>query len=120
KLVGDSFFRFLTEEYIKKYPSISFSLNEYGSNFSNFISTVEQCKKLPYLSDIAKLELIIHKSKFGYNAKKFPYDRFAQVNAELFNKVKFYLISNSFVFTSKYPIDKIWEYNQKASDEVLE
>jgi hypothetical protein len=57
KLVGEEFFRAMTSEYIRVEIPKSPILSEYGDSFPKFISNFGPARELPYLPDVAALEL---------------------------------------------------------------
>lgn len=57
KLVGEEFFRVMAGEYVRVAIPKSPVLNEYGDSFPHFISRFGPARELPYLPDVAALEL---------------------------------------------------------------
>lgn len=56
QLVGDGFFRAMAGLYVQAYPPTSPLLNEYGSDFADFIQRFAPAATVPYLADVARLE----------------------------------------------------------------
>lgn len=56
-LLGEDFFRAMAKAYIQDHPPKSRVLAWIGSNFPNFISEFPPAASLPYLADIAQLEM---------------------------------------------------------------
>jgi len=57
KLLGDSLFKAISATYVRTYPPKSPILMFYGEDFPTFLSEVQQSQNLPYLGDVARLEL---------------------------------------------------------------
>ncbi len=89
RLVGTEFFDFIAKKYIKKNPSISGNIIDYGNNFADFIKNSTYCNNLPYLADIAKLE--------------YYYDRC-------------YYLGTKATLSSKYPIISIWQLDENSEN----
>jgi hypothetical protein len=94
RLVGDEFFNYLSQEYIKSNNSKSGNIVDYGDNFADFIDNFEQLTQMKYLVDIAKLEFYYERC---YHSK----------NAE-------------FSLKSKFPIIDIWQMDENTTNVDLE
>lgn len=57
QLVGDDFFRAMSGLYIEHSPPSSPLLAEYGEHFPDFIASFSPAAVLPYLADLARMEL---------------------------------------------------------------
>ncbi len=114
RLVGDRFFQGMSEEYIKTHPSIYFSLNDYGVDFSDFIMQFTPAASLPYLSDVAKLEWAIHRALIGESSTEYNPQALSDLlsSPEKQKKFQFGLTKNGTLISSIYPIHRIWETNQ--------
>lgn len=57
ELVGEAFFRAMAAEFIRSAPPRSQVLSQYGAAFPSFIAEFEPARSVPYLEDMARLEL---------------------------------------------------------------
>jgi len=57
ELVGEAFFRAMAAEFIRAAPPRSQVLSQYGAALPSFISEFEPARSVPYLEDMARLEL---------------------------------------------------------------
>ncbi len=112
KLVGENFLNYTAEKYIKKYPSKSPDLGEYGDKFSDFLAAFEPIKQLPYLPDVAHLEWSYHQVFNGKQENNLDITKLAKIPPEAWNKLIFNLPENHVLLESFYPINRIWEVNQ--------
>jgi hypothetical protein len=56
RLVGVGFFAYVANRYIRSHPSTSGDLQEFGSEFPEFLEDFPTTRALVYLSDVARLE----------------------------------------------------------------
>ncbi len=96
RLVGDEFFNWMSDQYIDAHPSTSGNLDEYGREFSAFIRAFPAAESLPYLGDVAQLELLIDRLMAAPNVP--GGDGVAMPVAHL--------------FASDFPVHRIWQVNQ--------
>lgn len=57
-LLGEANFRFLCREYLRRHPSRSFDLGEYGAAFPELLAEREEVRDFPFLADLARLEWV--------------------------------------------------------------
>lgn len=116
KLVGEDFFRMLTEKYIQQSPSHSFSLNDYGAGLAQFIANVDAAKAVPYLADMASLEWACHRASLSADSLQFDYQALAAVAEERREQIVFELPPGAHLLASEFPVLRIWEYAQAAAE----
>ncbi len=58
ELVGDKFFRAMAGVFVRAAPPTSALLAEYGEGFPAFIERFEPARSVPYLADVARLEML--------------------------------------------------------------
>ena len=58
ELVGEQFFRAMAGVFVRVAPPRSVLLAEYGEGFPAFIESFEPARSVPYLADVARLELL--------------------------------------------------------------
>ncbi|WP_455207285.1 HvfC/BufC family peptide modification chaperone [Kaarinaea lacus] len=112
RLVGDDFFRFMATEYIKKQPSRSGNLHDFGNQLASFIENFTPAKALVYLSDVARLEWAYHIVFHEDDCPSFDVTKLEQVSEEYYNKLIFTANPASQLINSPYPILRIWQKNQ--------
>jgi len=113
KIIGDKKFDELTQKFCQKFPSKSGDLNEFGTEFPQFIKSCEP----KYLKDLAQLELFYHQSYFAAKPKKeFDLDKFKKIKAEDFSKIIFTLNPSCILLASKFAIFSIWQKEQKIKN----
>lgn len=113
RLVGQSFFEAVALKYVIQEIPTSYSLNDYGENFDEFLSIFPPIASLPYLPEVARLEWQIHRVLIGPENSKFDFKSFAAVQVEKQSELCFYLAENAVLFESTFPVDKIWAIHQE-------
>ena len=112
RLVGDDFFKFMATEYIKKHPSRSGNLHEFGNQFSLFIRGFQPADALVYLSDVAQLEWAYHSVFHEADSPEFDISKLEQIDKKHYDKLFFIPNPASRIVKSAYPILNIWQANQ--------
>lgn len=114
KLVGEEFFTFLAQEYIKKYPSHSGNLEEYGAFMAVFLSVFPPVLSLPYLPDVAKLEWACHEAYHAEDTVEISVASLQKLAPESYENLRFTLHPSCTLLSSPYPLYRIWEVNQEG------
>ncbi len=120
KLVGDDFFRFLAQQYIQQYSSVSGDLNRYGDVFFQLLQSLPETAELPYLADVAQLEWCVQLAENSRDHTPFPIEKLIAVAPEHYPNLQFFLNSCAYLQSSIYPIADIWQANQSDGDGVVE
>jgi hypothetical protein len=104
RLVGAEFFAYMADSFIAQTPSRSSNLEDYGREFADFIAAFAPAQSLPYLPDVARLEMLIDEvlaapdEDFELPTEAGPL-RWRGAAALL---------------RSPYPVHRIWQVNQPA------
>lgn len=111
-LVGDDFFRYTAAQYIRRYPSTSGNLHEFGGWFADFLRAFEPASSLAYLPDVASFEWAYH--QVFHAAEHLTLDRVAlsRLPEDRYGELAFRLHPASRLLNSDYPILRIWQVNQ--------
>ncbi|MBI4385110.1 MAG: putative DNA-binding domain-containing protein [Nitrospinae bacterium] len=112
QLVGKEFFDGAAWEFIRRYPSRSGDLHDFGAEFAGFLSRFPSAAILEYLPDVARLEWACHKVFFAADRDAFPLDRLAQVPQSRYGHLRFKLNPACRLVRSRFPIRRIWEIHQ--------
>jgi len=110
-LVGEDFFKYMANEFIKQNPSKSGNLDEYGANFYEFIASFQPAANLPYLPDVAHLEWLMHLAYFASDCGAIDKTKLSQVPPEKIDQIKFEIHPSANFISSKYPIDNIYNFS---------
>lgn len=120
KLVGEIYFAQICDSYHQKYFSKSGNLDNYGDDFAKFLKEEKANHKLVFLPDLARLELLYHKSYFADIAAQFPLEKFQKLSQKKFFNLQFQLHPSCFLMASKFAIFSIWKSNvEKKSNKKI-
>ncbi len=111
KLVGDKFFKAMAKIYVQQHPPKNPMMMFYGKDFPAFLKTFEHVQKLPYLPDVARLELARRESYHAMDADPVSPDNLAALSPEDLMSAKFELAPSFILLSSPYPILSIWNMN---------
>ena len=97
KIVGESFFEGLAREYLRRFPSASGDLNEFGGSLAQFVAHFPHTQDLPYLPDVARMEWLVHRAYYAADTVEGSGLRLAPACT---------------LFASPWPLARIWEIHQ--------
>lgn len=112
RLVGADFFAAMARQYVRRHPSRSPDLGDYGEQLPAFIAQFEPAATLLYLSDVARLEWHWHRVFNSADQSSLNLATLSNVSPERWPDVVFQLPSNSVLLSSDYPVNRIWQVNQ--------
>ena len=112
KLVGEKFFDTMVCHFLKKFPSLSPDLNDYGVELADFIESFSPAASLPYLADVARLEWAWNIAFSGADTTAGDFFRLAELTPEQQLAIRFLLPEDSTLLAFEYPIYRIWQVNQ--------
>lgn len=107
-LLGDTYFRALAAEFVRKHPPTSPVLSTYGEAFPRFLQQFEPLASYPYLPDMAALELARRSSHNAADKTSIAAEQLAELGAnDLMNIVPIAHPSLRFL-ESPWPVHEIW------------
>ena len=118
RLVGEKFFRAMAASYIARHPPKSPVLMFFGEALPEFLEGFEPAAGLPYLPDVARLEIAIRESYHAEDSR--PMDRVeaASISPNALESATIRLAPSLRYLRSKYPVFQIWKRN--TSDDPIE
>jgi hypothetical protein len=116
RLVGEGFFDYAADDYIRRHPSASGDLHEFGAAFAAFLETFDPARELAYLPDVARLEWACHQVFHAAGHGPLDLDALSTIPQARHETVKFRLHPASHLLASPYPVLRIWQVNQDGYD----
>lgn len=114
QLVGAAFFDELARAYGQKHPSLSGNLSEFGAEFGQFISGLDNCRDYPYLGAVAELEWQVHQAYFLAHHSPASLAQLGAFPAEQLANLRFEFQPGCAVLKSDWAITDIWQAHQLA------
>ena len=119
RLVGDGFFRYAAHEYFHAYPPKTPLVSRYGDNFPAFLEGFEPASGLPYLADVARIEIAWLEAYHAAEAHPLSTDDISGCIAESPDKAKFVFHPSLRLLSSPHPAHTIWRHNHEKRDGAL-
>lgn len=107
KLVGNDFFRAMAGVYLRAHPPKSPLMMFYGREMPAFLEGFEPAQSLPYLPDVARLELAVRHSYHGEDTRPIAADALAAVAPDDLPNLTFTFAPTVHVIASRYPLHSI-------------
>jgi len=116
RLVGDGFFAYAADAFVRRHPPSGPCLFEYGAGFAEFLASFAPCRELAYLRDVARLEWAIHAAPYADDAHASDLDGLRQISPDSLGGVRLRLDPSLTLVSSPWPLDVIWRANQAGVD----
>ena len=117
ELVSEGFFSYAADCYIRKNPSTTGDLGNFGDDFPEFIETFEPAAGHPYLGDVARLERAWHQVMHAADAAPLSGDQLQALATTPPENLHFRLHPASRLLESKWPIWTLWNcYYSEATE----
>lgn len=119
RLVGEAFFGYAADRFIRLAPPAGPCLSEFGAGFPQFLGCFPPCRTLPYLPDVARLEWALN-AAYHADDGVIPTGgvaaALAAVPADFRGHAAFGFRPSVGYLASPYPVDRIWRANQHGAD----
>src|SRR5262249_55891954 len=112
QLVGERFFAYATEEYIRARPPRAPRLAAYGEDFTDFLAGFAPARSLAYLPDVARLEWAVNAAYHASDSPTLDPARIAALPQERYPHVTFVAHPSARLVASEFPVDRIWHAHQ--------
>lgn len=111
KLLGEANFRGLAGIYLRAHPPASPLMMFYGAEMPAFLAAMPQLAHLPYLPDVARLELALREAYHAADADVLTAQALAVVAPDDLMRARIILHPALRVVASPWPIHGIWARN---------
>ena len=117
RLVGPDFFSYAAESFARSYPSRSGNLDDYGVEFPDFLDSFAPAASLPYLPDVARLELLVDQLMVAEDDSRVRSVAAPLVAYDVRLDYTLNLTAGCRLLKSDYPIHRIWQVNQPGCED---
>ena len=114
RLVGDEFFRYAAREYVGIHPPRRATLVGYGDRFPEFLGRFPPATTVPYLPDVARLELLYLEAYHAAEADALDVSEFTAWLAANAGDAALALHPSARLMQSSFPVSRIWELNRQT------
>lgn len=111
RLVGDDFFAAMARIYLRAHPPRSRLMMLYGTDMPAFLTAFAPVAHLPYLPDVARVELALRQSYHAADASPIAPEMLAAVTPDAFLQSRLTLAPALRIVGSAWPIHAIWLAN---------
>jgi len=111
-IVGEEFFRAAASIYVRQDPPKSPVLISYGADFPDFLQSFEPARELPYLPDVARLEMAWVEAYHAADRPVLPAGDLAAIPPDKLGGIRFETHPSVQVIRSAFPIVTIWTMNR--------
>jgi len=114
RLVGGEFFRYAAREYVGIHPPRRPTLLGYGDRFPEFLGRFPPATTVPYLPDVARLEMLYLEAYHAAEAEVLDADQFTARLSTGEDDTGLALHPSARLMQSNFPVSRIWELNRQA------
>ena len=112
KLVGDEFFKEMARGFIRQERPSSPLIFQYGDGFPEFIDGLEAARSVPYLGDVARLEVMWTRAYHAADATPLDIATIAGTDPEVLVGSGVVALPSASLLRSDWPVGSIWEAHQ--------
>lgn len=116
QLVGAEFFRYAAREYVGVHPPRQAALLGYGDRFPEFLGRFPPATTVPYLPDVARLELLYLEAFHAAEADAVDAREFTARLADGQSDADIALHPSARLMQSSFPVSRIWELNRQTEN----
>ena len=111
KLVGDEFFAAMAGVFLRQHPPASPLMMHYGAEMPAFLEVFDPVKSLPYLPDIARLEIAIRQSYHAADSRPLAPEALQSLPPDQLMQARIMLAPALRLIRSDWPVHAIWAAN---------
>ena len=115
QLVGDEFFRGMARAFIAANRPQSALLAEYGNALPDFIEGLEAAASVPYLADVARIEMFWTRAYHATDAAPVTVQALAALGHEMLPSVRLTRHPSAALVRSAYPAGSIWAAHSRET-----
>ncbi len=125
-LIGRENFDHVARAYLRQSPPVSPLMMHYGATLPEFLATVDQLGHLPYLGDVARIDVAMRQSYHAADSTGIDATALQALDEETLLATRFRFAPSMILLRSRFSIGSIWQYTlrggakpQGAAEDVL-
>jgi len=107
-LLGDAFFDAMAGIYLRRHPPASPLMMHYGADMPEFLAGFPPVAAMPYLPDVARLELALREAYHAEDAAPADPGRLAELGPDALFAARVRFAPAVRIVASRYPVHGIW------------
>lgn len=119
RLVGDDFFDGVAQLFITQHPPKAAYLDQYGSEFPDFLCSFLPAASLVYLADVARLEWAINCALHAPDIEPLDLSELAAIEPDDQSRLALVAHPSVRLLRADYPVGDIWRAVLAGDDEAL-
>lgn len=116
RIVGDAFFRAMAGVYLRQHPPRSPLMMFYGEDMPDFLQNFAPARSLPYLPDMARLELAIRQTYHAADTSPVDPAALAALPEDALPRLRMGFAPALRLVASDHPVHGIWAANMAGGD----
>ncbi len=111
RLVGQDYFRQVSQGFHAGHPSLSGDLQLAGANFAQYVTHLHGDGEYRYLGEVARLEWLLQLTLLAADHPPFEVAKLQAIAPEDYDELRFRLHPSVRLFASEFPCVALWEAN---------
>ena len=111
RLLGKEFFRAMACVFVREHPPNSPLLSDFGHSMPEFLASFPPVEHLPYLPDVARLEMTLRQSYNAADVTPIPPDTLAGLSEGEIASARISFAPSARLLRSPHPVFSIWQAN---------
>lgn len=116
RLIGRDNFDHIARAYLRQTPPTSPLMMHYGAEMPAYLETVEQLAHLPYLADVARIDVAMRQSYHATDSDAIEATALQALDEDTLLKTRFRFAHSLRLLRSKWPAGSIWHYTMRGGD----
>lgn len=116
KLIGRENFDHVARAFLRRSPPTSPLMMHYGAGLPDFIATLDQLGHLPYLPDVARIDLAMRQSYHAADSTGIDPTALQSLGEEALLATRFGFAPSMILLRSRWPAGTIWRYTLRGGE----
>ncbi|MCI5111620.1 MAG: DNA-binding domain-containing protein [Marivita sp.] len=115
-LIGRENFDHVARAFLRQSPPKSPLMMHYGAGLPEFVATLDQLKHLPYLADVARIDLAMRQSYHAADSTGINPAELQALDEDALLATRFAFAPSMILLRSPWPAGSIWRYTLRGGD----
>lgn len=115
-LIGRENFDHVARAYLRQSPPTSPLMMQYGAGLPDFVASLEQLKHLPYLADVARIDVAMRQSYHAADSTGIDPASLQSLDEDRLLATRFAFAPSMILLRSPWPTGAIWRYTLRGGE----